>query len=162
MKKLFVFFIVAGMVIACGSSALAYTTYELTATVKDDIWNGDTRYSDFFSDFSLIYNDNGGGLFSLDELVSFSGMTVHNDPKNNPANTSFYPELYLVPVISGLTNGSGIYWGFRNSSGQSAFPENYWTYQKAVVPIPPSVWLLGSGLIGLVGLRRKFTNYLKR
>ena len=32
----------------------------------------------------------------------------------------------------------------------------------APVPIPPSVWLLGSGLIGLVGLRRKFTNYLKR
>lgn len=26
----------------------------------------------------------------------------------------------------------------------------------AAVPIPPTVWLLGSGLVGLVGLRRKF------
>ncbi|MEN6348685.1 MAG: VPLPA-CTERM sorting domain-containing protein [Syntrophomonas sp.] len=28
----------------------------------------------------------------------------------------------------------------------------------APVPIPAAVWLLGSGLIGLVGLRRKFSN----
>jgi len=26
----------------------------------------------------------------------------------------------------------------------------------AVVPIPPAVWLLGSGLVGLIGLRRRF------
>lgn len=32
----------------------------------------------------------------------------------------------------------------------------------APVPVPPSVWLLGSGLIGLVGLRRRFTAFLKR
>ena len=30
------------------------------------------------------------------------------------------------------------------------------------VPIPPTVWLLGRGLLGLVGLRRKFTNYLEK
>lgn len=30
------------------------------------------------------------------------------------------------------------------------------TYQFGVVPVPPSVWLLGSGLVGLFGLRRKF------
>lgn len=28
--------------------------------------------------------------------------------------------------------------------------------RSAAVPIPPTVWLLGSGLLGLVGLRRKF------
>jgi hypothetical protein len=26
----------------------------------------------------------------------------------------------------------------------------------SAVPIPPSIWLLGSGIIGLVGLRRRF------
>ncbi|MEQ1638592.1 MAG: PEP-CTERM sorting domain-containing protein [Methylococcales bacterium] len=25
----------------------------------------------------------------------------------------------------------------------------------AVVPVPPAVWLLGSGLLGLLGLRRR-------
>lgn len=30
------------------------------------------------------------------------------------------------------------------------------------VPVPPAAWLLGSGLFGLVGLRRKFWNYLNQ
>jgi len=40
--------------------------------------------------------------------------------------------------------------------------DNFTFNETSAVPLPPSVWLLGSGLIGLVGLRRKFTNYLKR
>ena len=31
---------------------------------------------------------------------------------------------------------------------------------EAPVPVPPSVWLLGSGLLGLFGLRRKFRKQL--
>jgi hapalindole H/12-epi-hapalindole U/12-epi-fischerindole U synthase len=30
------------------------------------------------------------------------------------------------------------------------------------VPVPPSLWLLGSGLVGLVVLRKKFTAFLKK
>jgi hypothetical protein len=30
--------------------------------------------------------------------------------------------------------------------------------EGAVVPIPGAVWLLGTGLIGLIGARRKFKN----
>jgi hypothetical protein len=33
-----------------------------------------------------------------------------------------------------------------------------YTLQPAPVPIPGAVWLLGSGLIGLIGIRRKFRN----
>jgi len=32
---------------------------------------------------------------------------------------------------------------------------------NTVVPVPPSVWLLGSGLLGLVGLRRRFSSKQK-
>ena len=40
-------------------------------------------------------------------------------------------------------------------------PEDWWTYAVDdlsfdSVPIPGAVWLLGSGLMGLIGLRRKF------
>jgi hypothetical protein len=48
-----------------------------------------------------------------------------------------------------FTTTAGKYWLMDNAN-------------MAPVPVPPSVWLLGSGLVGLVGLRRKFTNYLKR
>jgi hypothetical protein len=37
--------------------------------------------------------------------------------------------------------------------------DNVSVVQASTVPIPAGVWLLGSGLIGLVGLRRKFRNY---
>ncbi|MGB8993132.1 MAG: hypothetical protein WCD80_13845 [Desulfobaccales bacterium] len=35
---------------------------------------------------------------------------------------------------------------------------NVWNTPESIIPIPlpPSVWLLGSGLLGLLGLRRKF------
>jgi len=31
----------------------------------------------------------------------------------------------------------------------------------APVPVPPSVWLLGSGLVGLFGIRRRFSSKQK-
>jgi hypothetical protein len=34
--------------------------------------------------------------------------------------------------------------------------DNLYTEGSSAVPIPPSVWLLGAGLVGLAGLRRKF------
>ena len=42
------------------------------------------------------------------------------------------------------------------SSGYVITFDNLYTEGASAVPIPPTVWLLGSGLIGLVGLRRKF------
>jgi len=47
-----------------------------------------------------------------------------------------------------------------DSSSRRGFGQSEITI-LAPVPIPPSVWLLGSGLVGLVGLRRKFMSYLK-
>jgi hypothetical protein len=38
----------------------------------------------------------------------------------------------------------------------SKYTDNYGGMTLNVTPIPPSLWLLGSGLIGIVGIRRKF------
>jgi len=52
----------------------------------------------------------------------------------------------------------GIPDGFNFDDQPGYYDDNDGSYQVSVnvVPIPPAVWLLGSGLIGLVGIRRKF------
>jgi hypothetical protein len=43
-----------------------------------------------------------------------------------------------------------------DSSGYGAFSNN--DFEAQCVPVPPSAWLLGSGLLSLVGLRRRIFN----
>ena len=43
------------------------------------------------------------------------------------------------------------------SNTYAAGPENFDNLSFNQVPIPAAAWLLGSGLIGLVGIRRKFS-----
>lgn len=55
----------------------------------------------------------------------------------------------------GVPNNSPTYMGDQFSSLTVGFGLSQ-PIVGAPVPIPPSVWLLGSGLVGLVGLRRMF------
>jgi hypothetical protein len=55
-------------------------------------------------------------------------------------------------VISDLDT---LFISMDTSSGSSGGRES-WVDNFALVPIPGAVWLLGSGLIGLFMLRRKF------
>ena len=64
----------------------------------------------------------------------------------SPAYSQVYLTLYSQVLPNGGTGGTG----------------TISNLQIATVPIPPSVWLLGSGLIGLVGLRRGFKKYLNK
>ncbi len=68
--------------------------------------------------------------------------------------TGYFPVANDHIQVNGTWGGVKGYPHFLTTS--------YWFHFKDLkttdspVPIPPSVWLLGSGLIGLVGLRRKF------
>ena len=57
-------------------------------------------------------------------------------------------------VTSGSTVGDA--WVMASYMASSASARIIITADNPPVPIPSAVWLLGSGLVGLVGLRRKF------
>jgi hypothetical protein len=50
----------------------------------------------------------------------------------------------------------GLLWSVDNFHPSTVAHEQLANYVDSQVPIPAAAWLLGSGLIGLVGLRRKF------
>ncbi len=61
----------------------------------------------------------------------------------------------ILSLVDGFDGTWGIYFDNNYGMGMSGFgsavSDNF-----AMVPIPGALWLLGSGLIGLIGLRRKF------
>ena len=84
-----------------------------------------------------------------------------------------YDDGALIFTVEATLNPAGPQW----VAGNLAFVDqltlsttNKWQFamdnftfnETSAVPLPPTVWLLGSGLIGLVGLRKKFTAFLKK
>ena len=73
---------------------------------------------------------------------------MSND-SSSPAPTSFNDILYLTTDTSYRLTAFG---------GGALDGGGYYDFQLQAVPVPPAIWLFGSGLIGLIGLvRRKKT-----
>ncbi len=56
------------------------------------------------------------------------------------------------PLDVGITVSSTNPWSLRPSGGKDRTAE----YTLATVPVPPAMWLLGGGLLGFIGIRRRF------
>ena len=71
-------------------------------------------------------------------------------------------ERYVMEFISSSPNGVTRYrynyddgrYIFQGSPGSYGYDLQFRTY--SAVPVPAAIWLLGSGLFGLIGIRRKF------
>ena len=130
--------------------------------VHTELWTGTNPTPTIVSNTLTI-----GGSPPLNSYLAYSGQTygdafyvVNPLGLNNPivvgtavsgsvllsvSNGSFDPAaINLLQLVSGMSNYSGKYdWARLEATA-------------TVVPIPGEVWLLGSGLLGIVGIRRKF------
>lgn len=100
------------------------------------------EYSGIFFDFLLEYNVNidGGyppGDFGCD---AFASLTLSGDTSG-----MYLLNTYLTDLDNDQGGGDGVINGWIGGN-----------IIVTAVPIPGAVWLFGSGLIGLVGIRRKF------
>lgn len=73
----------------------------------------------------------------------------------------FFDVLFASEITGGFTiNGSATGWtwdvAYLNLTGSDDKLDTVRLTAQAPVPVPPSIWLLGAGLVGLIGLRRKF------
>jgi hypothetical protein len=74
-------------------------------------------------------------------------------------------ESYNLTFLTDGSTNSGFFFGFQEATNNISYftlTDNYigitnlTVGQANAVPIPGAVWLFGSGLLGLVGLKRKF------
>jgi hypothetical protein len=155
-------FLVLLLAMGFGASPVqSYTTYTLSAT--------DNGKYPTFSGFSLRYIDSihVDGRFEIGELVegSFTPVTFMSyGPYTKLQNVPAYDEAqspYTDGEV-GLPGNMEYYWVFWDEvhqyglsylQGDLAYTQT--ADPKPPVPIPPSVFLLGAGLIGLAVARRK-------
>jgi hypothetical protein len=100
------------------------------------------------SNFTIIFDDlDSDSLFSMNELVSFSGVTILGVESVTLVN---------APTITGFTDPSAPATGWRFGAPTIGRPAGQWTYaiSLAVVPLPASAALL-FGAIGALGLVRR-------
>ena len=72
-----------------------------------------------------------------------TGDQIATDPLTTGVSTLSYGAASEV-VVSG---GTALFYGTG--------AEPFFAYETSTVPIPPSVWLFGSGLLGLIGVARR-------
>lgn len=99
-------------------------------------------------DFSIKMDDGFAKATSTlsFQLQNLTGVWTTDGANFFDINTKYLAGTHIFPPGGDDT-------GFAAGDGTTGMP---------YVPLPPSVWLLGSGLLGLVGLRRRFKKHLKK
>jgi hypothetical protein len=101
---------------------------------------------------SVVFSNLQGNLIDLTPGgVSYGVLAQDISPDFTDSDISF-DGLTMTTTINTITNGN-IYDEFGLWGGRAG---GYEVISSNPVPIPGAVWLLGSGLIGIVGIRRKF------
>jgi len=121
---------------------------ELVATDGPDLWDDDNLIH------AINRTEHNPDLTAQGYWV-WTGTLADGTAAAGYALGSTYP-------VRGVTNSLNEYWidvreGTNNTWKSDTISHMYAiSAVQTVVPIPGAVWLLGSGLIGIVGVRRKF------
>ncbi len=122
-----------------------------TALINDN-WHGQTVLTTVGGGYFSIYSIGLAGLFTADMTseVEFSGV------KHDGTVVS---QIFSVDNLLSMQNFD-FNDGFQNiillSWNQADAPIQFDNVNVAPVPIPGAVWLFGSGLLGLTGLKRNY------
>ena len=91
-------------------------------------------------------------LIDWDGIGSFSAIVQAYDINDNLLEELILP--WPQPdVVTATISRPGISWIFTTGYGGTGASIDLIRY--SVVPVPPALWLFGSGLIGLIGIARK-------
>jgi hypothetical protein len=172
MKKVKVFAL--AVVLVLGFTSLTWASYSVEGPSKFYAVDGDSDNSVtlWVSGISLLqpgtlYYDDGLGITPVSnapinintadgkKLISFQYVT-----NGTPAVPSITYDTASMLFIGPGTNVDDIYYSVQMMFGNLgqltlAFPIDSVSDRVAPVPVPAAAWLLGSGIIGLIGIRRK-------
>jgi len=154
-------FVLYGMLLllVMAVSTASASLWKIDATVVDP---NTSLWGNFSVIFEVTNGEFGEGWYSKDSnnLVWFSGVPYGTGDDPPELNTLVYGPNLGVDGINVFGYDSGAFsgkWGFNNGGASTAAREvlGTWSYTATSVPVPAAVWLLGSGLLGLVSFRRK-------
>jgi hypothetical protein len=118
-------------------------------------WDTSLNNSDAVADYDYIAVDPNNDIFGyVNNIRYFTDIWDYQSSLTNIHIQQAGVALNPIPVTESDFSNRFYYIAEMWDGGLS--PTEWMQPHQAVIPIPGAVWLLGSGLIALVGLRKKF------
>lgn len=132
-----------GILTPSGNTASAVNQMDvyMSGINKDGYFNR-YEYGSFHDEQSIVWMGAGG-----DSVTETGSVSLGVFPANNGS--------YYCDIVGGLYIESESFSNPHGTAVSSMFSTLNFTLTPNPIPEPAAIWLLGSGLLGLVGLRRK-------